>query len=316
MQHMLLSDANLHQVGQRLWSYFVDHHLLGQPMLVMLGALLVMAAEVALRGWKKSSLYRLFVRRSMSARIDLVFWALQTVGLAAFIEIAFTLGLSYGGEHLAQIAQKSAMLFRFSLPGDGPVEIAFSFAVFWIVSGFFGYWVHRIYHGKAFWRVHRFHHAAEELNFVTALRLHPVEALTRVLLPLSPLTFMHVPDSVLVTSVFAGSFINYCQHSEIDSDWGWVGRWIFGSPKVHQYHHSIDDEHRDVNFGNCPLWDHIFGTWYGGAIIPSAYGTRDHAYNERPLRQLTRDALDCYRLLGVWIVSPLRRGRGAPAVAN
>ena len=209
VQRLILSDANLHQFGQKLWSYFVDHHLLGQPMLLMLGALLVLACEVALRGWKKSSLYRLFVRRSMSARIDLVFWVLQTLGLAGIVEIAFTLGVSYGGEHLAQIAQQRNDWFRFSLPADGPADIAFSFVVFWIATGFFGYWVHRLYHGKVFWRVHRFHHAAEELNFITALRLHPVEAVTRVLLPLSPLTFMHVPDSVLFTSVFAGNFINY-----------------------------------------------------------------------------------------------------------
>jgi sterol desaturase/sphingolipid hydroxylase (fatty acid hydroxylase superfamily) len=316
VQQLLFSDASLHKIGQRLWSYFIDHHLLGQPMLVTLGALLVMACEVPLRGWQQSALYRLFVRRSMSARIDLVFWALQTLGLAAIIEMVFTLGISYGGEHLAQIVQQRVDWYRFPLPGDGPVEIAFSFVAFWIVSGFFGYWVHRIYHGRAFWRVHRFHHAAEELNFVTALRLHPVESLTRVLLPLSPLTFMHVPDSVLVLSVFAGSFINYCQHSEVDSDWGWVGRWIFGGPKVHQFHHSIDDEHRDVNFGNCPLWDHLFGTWYGGVNAPSAYGTIDHAYNEHPGRQFSRDALDCYRLIGAWLVTPLRKSRGAPAVVN
>ena len=304
------------QVGHKLWTYFVDQHLLGAPMYVMLGALAVMGAEVLFRDWHKTTIYRLFVRRSPSAKIDLVFWALQTLGLAAFIEIALTFGVSYGGERLAQVAQRDLHLARIALPGGGPLEIAFSFTVFWIVSGFFGYWVHRIYHGSVFWPVHRFHHAAGELNFITALRLHPLEALTRVLLPLSPLTFMHVPDGVLLASVIAGNFINYCQHSELEGDWGWVGRWIFGGPRVHQYHHSIDEEHRDVNFGNCPLWDHVFGTWYGGPTAPSAYGTRDHQYDGRPVWQFFQDAKECYRRLGAWLASPFRRsGTRAPVRA-
>jgi sterol desaturase/sphingolipid hydroxylase (fatty acid hydroxylase superfamily) len=116
---------------------------------------------------------------------------------------------------------------------------------------------------------------------------------------------------VLLVSVVAGNFINYCQHSEIDSDWGWFGRWIFGSPKVHQYHHSIDDEHRDVNFGNCPLWDHVFGTWYDGDRLPSAYGARDHAYDERPMWQFFRDGWDCYRLMAGWLAAPFRRTRAS-----
>jgi len=301
------ADMALQLLGHKLWTYFIDQHLLGTPMLIMAGAFAVMLGEVLICDWQKTTLYRLFVRRSVSARTDLVFWVLQTTGLVAFIEIALTFGVSFGGERLAQMAQTNLHLPRLALPEGGPLELVFSFTVFWIVSGFFGYWVHRIYHGQVFWPVHRFHHAAGELNFITALRLHPVEALTRVLLPLSPLTFMHVPDGVLLTSVIAGNFINYCQHSELEGDWGWIGRWIFGGPQVHQYHHSIDDVHRDVNFGNCPLWDHVFGTWYGGPAKPSAYGTRDHLYNERPVWQFFRDGAECYRRLGAWLISPFRR---------
>ena len=43
--------------------------------------------------------------------------------------------------------------------------------MYWIVGGFFGYWVHRLYHSPIFWQVHRFHHAAPELNFDLILKL-------------------------------------------------------------------------------------------------------------------------------------------------
>jgi sterol desaturase/sphingolipid hydroxylase (fatty acid hydroxylase superfamily) len=118
---------------------------------------------------------------------------------------------------------------------------------------------------------------------------------------------LRVPDSVLLVSVVAGNFINFCQHSELPWNWGWIGRWIFGSPLVHQIHHSIDEEHRDTNFCNCPLWDHVFGTWYDGTKMPSGYGIPDPAYQRAPFRQFLSDGWVLYARLGSWLISPFRK---------
>jgi sterol desaturase/sphingolipid hydroxylase (fatty acid hydroxylase superfamily) len=296
----------LHRLYDKLWVYFVDKHLLGQPALILLGVLLLICAEALFRDWEKTAMYRLFFRRSMSAKIDIVYFLVQSAGIAALLEIVFSLGIAIGGSRLADFASSQLSWARITLPSGGILQIAFSFVVYWIATGLFGYWIHRLYHSSLFWQVHRFHHAAPELNFITAYRLHPLESFLRAFEFLSPMIILNVPDSALLVAVVAGNFINFCQHSELPWDWGWIGRWIFGSPLVHQLHHSIDDEHRDTNFSNCPLWDHVFGTWYDGSKRPSAYGIPDPAYEQQPFRQFLRDGWILYMRLGSWLLQPVR----------
>ena len=289
------------------WVYFVDHHFLGQPALVLSGVMALMVLEVTFRDWKKTALYRIFVRRSTSAKIDVFYYILQYAGLAGLLEILFSFGFSFGGARAADLLSEHLGWARVSLPADGPLEVAFSFLIYWVVSGFTNYWFHRIYHWQVFWQVHRFHHAAPELNFITAYRIHPVESALRVFNALSPMIFFKVPDSVIFVGLVIGNFVVFCQHSELPWDWGWVGRWIFASPLNHQVHHSIDDEHRDTNFSNCPLWDHVFGTWYDGTKAPSRYGILDVAYAQQPVAQFLRDTWTFYWKLGGWLLQPARK---------
>jgi hypothetical protein len=98
---------------------------------------------------------------------------------------------------------------------------------------------------------------------------------------------------------------------------GWFGRWVVTPPQMHQIHHSIDEEHRDRNFSNCPLWDQVFGTWYGGPNRPSAYGIPDPAHVERPATQWLIDVWVFYReaarsLAGFVRSVPARIGRTQP----
>ena len=296
-----------HRFYDKLWVYFIDHRLLGQPALVLIGVLLLIGAEALFRDWEKTAMYRLFFRRSMSAKIDIVYYLVQTAGIAALLEIVFTFGIALGGSRLADYASDQLSWARITLPSDGILQIAFSFTVYWMATGLFGYWIHRLYHSPVFWQVHRFHHAAPELNFITAYRLHPLESFLRAFEFLSPMIILKVPDSVLLVALVAGNFVNFCQHSELPWDWGWIGRWIFGSPLVHQLHHSIDAEHRDVNFSNCPLWDHLFGTWYGGSQMPSGYGIPDNDYEQQPIRQFLRDGWTLYLRLGAFLLQPVRK---------
>jgi sterol desaturase/sphingolipid hydroxylase (fatty acid hydroxylase superfamily) len=187
------------------------------------------------------------------------------------------------------------------------LQIAFSFLVYWLATGFFTYWIHRLLHTPIFWTVHRFHHSAPELNFITGYRAHPLEAVTRVFAFVSPVIFLKTPDSVIIVAVVVGNLVTFCEHSELPMDWGWIGRWIFTGPRVHQVHHSIDAEHRDTNFSHCPLWDHVFGTWYDGSKVPSAYGIPNNGYESRPFRELLRDGWDFYAKLGAFLLLPVRR---------
>jgi sterol desaturase/sphingolipid hydroxylase (fatty acid hydroxylase superfamily) len=306
-------DADLlHRLYDRLWVFFVDHHLLGQPALILLGGLALMVVEVLFRDWNKTAMYRIFVRRGISAKIDVISYLLQFAGIAIFLEIVLTFGISLGAARLADFASDQLSWARITLPSDGIFQFAFSFAVYWFAFHFVGYWVHRVWHTPLFWHVHRFHHSAAEMNFLTILRIHPAETFVRILFFISPMTFLQVSDGVLIASLVANTFVNFALHSELDWDLGWVGRWIVGNPAIHRLHHSIDEEHRDKNFSNCPLWDRVFGTWYEGNKKPSAYGVNvngvpDRGYDEQPITQLVRDTLAFYRQLGAWLLWPVRK---------
>jgi sterol desaturase/sphingolipid hydroxylase (fatty acid hydroxylase superfamily) len=312
-------DADLlHRFYDTLWVFFVEHHLLGPSAFALLGGLALMTIEVLFRDWDKTAMYRVFVRRSNSARIDVICYLLQYAGIAVLLEMLLTLGVSIGAARLADVATERLDWARITLPSDGILQIAFSFVVYWLAFHFVGYWVHRVWHTPLFWHVHRLHHSASEMNFITILRIHPAETFVRILFFISPMTFLKVSDSVLLMSLVANTFVNFCLHSELDWNLGWVGRWLVGTPAVHRLHHSRDEEHRNKNFSNCPLWDRMFGTWYDGDKKPSAYGVcvngvPDCGYDQQPVKQLLRDTLTFYRELVALLLLPFRKTRSSPA---
>jgi sterol desaturase/sphingolipid hydroxylase (fatty acid hydroxylase superfamily) len=280
-------------------------------LMVVIG-LALMASQLLIQKWDKTAIYRVFVQRSTTAKIDVVIVLLQLLGLSTLLEIAFSFGLTIVAARLTGFLYNQLNWARITLPSDGVFEIAFSVLVYWVVQNFVAYWVHRVYHLPIFWNLHRFHHAAPELNFITMMRFHPGEPILRIIFFASPLLLLQTPDIVLLIALIISHIINFVQHSELDWDWGWIGRWIFGSPHVHQVHHSLDEEHRDTNFCACPLWDHVFGTWYAGDKKPSAYGVTvngvpDYGYDREPVKQFARDTLAFYRELGAWLLQPIRK---------
>ena len=281
----------------------------------------VLIVEAFFLGWKRSSLFRLIFNRSKSALVDDVYFGVlllsltgsaAIVAVSAFIEIAFSLGISIQISKFITWVSSYYSWSRITLPTDGIIEIAASLAIYWLMTSFVQYWGHRLMHTPMFWHLHRFHHAATELNVVTSFRIHPLEPLVlRPLTLVSPLIFFNIPAHILLLYFFLGSISDLLAHSQLPWGYGWIGRWVIQSPRVHQVHHSIEDEHRDLHFSTCPFWDHLFGTWYKGTKEPSKFGIPDPAYEVRPLTQFFLDAWNFYVHVARWICSPLWRLRTA-----
>ena len=268
----------------------------------------VMIVEILFVGWRGSSLFRLTVVRSRSAVVDLLNMLLMFLNLFVFVQIALTFGASLLAAKFIAWVSSHYGWSRIALPSDGIFELAFSFAIYWLATSFVQYWGHRLMHTPMLWQVHRFHHAATELNMVTNFRQHPLEPFVLGFLSLvSPLIFLDVPPRVLLIVFFVATASDLLAHSQLPWGYGWIGRWLVQSPRVHQVHHSIDDEHQHLHFSNCPLWDHIFGTWYKGTNLPNKFGITDPAYEVRPLTQYVLDAWILYAAVVRWICSPLRR---------
>jgi sterol desaturase/sphingolipid hydroxylase (fatty acid hydroxylase superfamily) len=271
---------------------------------------LVLAFEPFVIGWKNSSIARLLLHRRWTAMLDCLWLAVTLFNLAFFLEVIFTFGGSILLSRFFGWVSSHYQWTRLTLPSDGIFEIAFSLSIFWLVTSFVQYWGHRLMHTALFWHLHRFHHAATELNMITVFRVHPVEPVAlQFVTVVSPLAFLNVPDQIILLYFPVAVVADLLAHSQLRWDYGWLGRWVIQSPRVHQVHHSIDEEHQDLHFSNCPLWDHLFGTWYNGTKQPSSFGISDPAYELRPLTQLLGDAWIFYANLTCWIVSSVQRLR-------
>jgi sterol desaturase/sphingolipid hydroxylase (fatty acid hydroxylase superfamily) len=280
----------------------------GGQMLIF--TVLLMAMEPFFLKWEKTTICGVFVRRNISAITDLGFMIAYLTQLKLVLQYVTTLGLAYAVAKLAQLLPSQLGSLRWELPSEGLLQVTAGFAVFYLVFSFVGYWQHRLMHWRGFWQLHRFHHAATELNILTGFRDNPAEAIGGAVVAISPMIFLKVPDAGLFAAyVLANQVISSLQHSELPWSYGWVGRWIVASPQMHQIHHSIDEEHRDRNFAVCPLWDRLFGTWYGGPNRPSAYGIPDKAHIERPLTQWVMDIWIFYRDIARSVAVMLRRVR-------
>ena len=281
-------------IGRRL-----ETAVTGQKLEIGLVVAAGLALEIVLMGWRNSSVFRLLFARRKSAIIDIVVFGIIMMGLADVLSIILTFGISVESGRVVNWIVSHFGWPRIALPSEGVLSLATGFSIYWLLSTFFGYWGHRLMHTPYLWRLHRFHHAASELNMITMFRQHPVEpVILNLLSVVSPLLFFKVSDRILSIYLLVGTTVDLFAHSNFPWTFGWVGSWVFLSPRVHQIHHSIEAEHRDMHFSSCPFWDHVFGTWYTGTKRPTAYGVPDNQYEERPLRQFAFDALEFYAAIG------------------
>jgi sterol desaturase/sphingolipid hydroxylase (fatty acid hydroxylase superfamily) len=285
-----------------LWSWALQlieanwHRAFGNGGRLVMFTIGFLILELFVLAWEKTTIFLVFFQRGKSAISDLGFTILYFTPLKVMAGYVFTFGMAYYAAKLVDEATAHIGWYRLELPTKGVLEVTAGFAVFYLISSFIAYWQHRLLHWRWFWGLHRYHHAAPDLNIFTGFRDNPAAALLNVPLALQSLLILKVPDAGLFAAYFVVSqVIAILQHSQIPWSLGWVGRWIVASPQNHQFHHSIDEEHKDKNFSNCPLWDHLFGTWYGGPNMPSAYGIPERDHVERPLTQWLIDVWLFYR---------------------
>ena len=290
------------------------------------GQVLIMTAiaivvELFFLSWEKTTVFRVFVRRSTSAMTDLGFAFLTFSSFKWFADYIFSFGVALVAVKLGDALAARVGWMRWEMPADGFFAVAGAFTVYYLMSTFVGYWQHRLMHWRWFWQLHRFHHSATDFNIFTGFRTNPAEMISNLIPALSPMIFLKVPDAGLFAAfAFVNLLLGQFQHSELPWSFGWLGRWVVTPPQMHQIDHSIDEEHRDKNFSNCPLWDQLFGTWYGGPNRPSAYGIPDPAHVKRPATQWLIDVWIFYRevarSLAAWIRRPQTRGPRAQPISQ
>jgi sterol desaturase/sphingolipid hydroxylase (fatty acid hydroxylase superfamily) len=188
-------------------------------------------------------------------------------GLSAAL-LKMLVGWSFGGEATnAWAAIQHGYGIAHRLPIWAQVVIVL------VVTDVIQYWLHRLLHLAPLWPIHAIHHSAENVDWTTTFRVHPVNfliynagvAMLTAAMGFSPLTFLIVSP----LNFFIGAFV----HANLNWTLGPL-RFVIATPVFHRWHHSCDPEVRDKNFApTFPVLDLMFGTFHMPKDrLPEGYG--------------------------------------------
>ena len=136
------------------------------------------------------------------------------------------------------------------------------------------YFTHRMFHAiPALWKFHQIHHSIEELDWLAATRVHPVDQIITKGVSLIPVLAFGFSEAAIVVFAVLYQWQSILIHSNVRIGFGPL-RWLIVSPEFHHWHHSNDRVARDKNFaGQLSVLDMVFGTAHmPHGQLPSQYG--------------------------------------------
>ena len=147
-----------------------------------------------------------------------------------------------------------------------------------VMGDFIGYWMHRWFHGRHLWKFHAIHHCSRDLDWLSAVRLHPVNDWLSRWVQASALVVLGFSPAAIAVYVPFLTFYAVFIHANVSWGFGKLG-WLVASPKFHRWHHTSEDEGLDKNFaGLFPVFDVAFGTYYmPEGRLPEKFGLKNEA---------------------------------------
>jgi len=193
-------------------------------------------------------------------RVDLIYW---------FFTPTITAGFTFGVTVLTAIAiilisggDVNGANLSSGRPPISSLPLILQYLMALLAADFFGYWGHRLFHLGKFWDFHAIHHASEELDWLSAVRLHPVNQALGQVIVVAPLALLGFNLQILGTTAGLLTFWAIFIHSNVRWTFGPLRRFI-ATPAFHRWHHTSQSEGLDKNFGGLFLfWDRLFGTLY------------------------------------------------------
>jgi sterol desaturase/sphingolipid hydroxylase (fatty acid hydroxylase superfamily) len=145
------------------------------------------------------------------------------------------------------------------------------------------YTAHRMFHCVPWlWKFHAVHHSIEELDWLAAARVHPLDQVITKGMSVLPLYVLGYSE--VAVGIFSGIYFwhSLLVHANVRINFGPL-RWLIASPEFHHWHHANEPAAYNMNYaGQLSILDKLFGTLYMPAgRIPSKYGVDDpvpHTY--------------------------------------
>lgn len=150
----------------------------------------------------------------------------------------------------------------------GTLPFVMKLLLFTLLVDCSAYWLHRLWHTRWFWRIHKWHHSPTYMYWLAGVRASFPQVI------MAGIPFMvWLPLLKPVPSVF---FVVYSVFLIVTNNWmhmnvTWRSRWlewILVTPRYHHVHHGDDPALYMRNFGVVfTFWDRLFGTYADPELI-------------------------------------------------
>jgi sterol desaturase/sphingolipid hydroxylase (fatty acid hydroxylase superfamily) len=130
-------------------------------------AALSLVFGIAQRIWPSVHGQRTFRRGFLT---DCIYWLATPVTTRVITPLAVALALM-------PLAVLHGTSLKGLLHGYGRLAaqpLALQGAEIFVLGDFLGYWQHRLFHGRSLWPFHAIHHSSTDLDWLSSVRLHPV----------------------------------------------------------------------------------------------------------------------------------------------
>ncbi len=156
-----------------------------------------------------------------------------------------------------------------------------------IAADLLGYASHRLFHSRPLWRFHAIHHSSEDVDWLAATRLHPVNEIGSRIAQVVPLYLLGFRGTPLAAVAPILAFYAIFLHANLRWDFGPL-RYVIASPAFHRWHHTSQEEGLDRNFAGLFPWiDLLFGTFYmPRGLQPQRFGVSGETIPPTLLGQL------------------------------
>ncbi|WP_165189535.1 sterol desaturase family protein [Caulobacter soli] len=265
--HVVPDTLTLHVFGREHIVSEVHRRVIDRTVELSVLLPIIFLLEYLWTGWEESSLRHLLVERTASGWSDVACYLFQLAPAWTLVTAVMSFGVVYiSGEWLRGLLAQATGI-DLTIAG---APLPFQVVLLFLLYTFFDYWSHRLDHSRVFWPLHRFHHAAESFSILTAARVHPA-VFTAVVGAVLPGVLLGCDREALAEVGLAIIIIRLVVHSRVESNFGWIGRWIVQSPLHHRLHHSLN--RMPINLSLLPLWDRLFGTWRDAPQVAMRIGT-------------------------------------------
>ncbi len=249
---------------------------MGRIVVLIIGlGVLSLAFGVVERLWPSVSGQR---RLRKGVATDVAWWLFTpTIGkvftgivvAVSILSLAAIFGIGITVEHLRGLAERDTAI--------GRQPLALQLLEFLLLADLLAYWQHRAFHTfSRLWRIHAVHHSSTEVDWLSSVRVHPLNDALGNAFVATPLLLLGFSTATLGAYLPFLTLYAIVIHANVGWDYGPL-RYVIASPAYHRWHHSAEREAINKNFsGLFPFVDALFGTLYfPKGRQPQVFGVSD-----------------------------------------